>query len=121
METRNNITAAILVEYKRLHDEFLELSFDLYAVDGRPKLSVPPLEQSSAFAQGAQRAVEPPRTCDGRERTVLPTSHIPRLVSKGNASQSGAFSFSLRVANPSCNRTQRKEIKWLPKQKLELS
>ncbi len=41
METRNKITAVILAEYKRLHDEFLELSFDLYAVDGRPKLSIP--------------------------------------------------------------------------------
>ena len=41
MNSVNNVTAAILVEYKRLHDEFLELSFDLYAVDGRPKLSIP--------------------------------------------------------------------------------
>ena len=41
MDSVNNVTAAILVEYKKLHDEFLELSFDLYAVEGRPKLSIP--------------------------------------------------------------------------------
>ena len=41
MDSVNNITAAILVEYKKLHDKFLELSFELYAVEGRPKLSTP--------------------------------------------------------------------------------
>ena len=41
MDSVNNVTAAILVEYKKLHDEFLELTFDLYAVEGRPKLSIP--------------------------------------------------------------------------------
>ena len=41
MNSVNNVTAAILVEYKKLHDEFLELSFELYAVEGRPKLSIP--------------------------------------------------------------------------------
>ena len=41
MDSVNNVTAAILVEYKKLHDEFLELSFELYAVEGRPKLSNP--------------------------------------------------------------------------------
>ena len=40
MNSVNNVTAAILVEYKRLHDEFLELSFDMYEVNGRPKLSI---------------------------------------------------------------------------------